>query len=139
LDRTFTQRQPSCRKSSFSLVPTTGRTQTAYCIGRAIRCMMKGQQSRSEVTGEVTGQVTGEVERLVLALEGSMSRAQIQKALSLRHENHFRQPAATPAHGEGRGAAGKEVYYRGGMTSTLQPTASTQETRPGCAIPLRAR
>jgi ATP-dependent DNA helicase RecG len=80
--------------------------------------MMKGQQSRSEVTGEVTGQVTGEVtgqvtgevERLVLALEGSMSRAQIQKALSLRHENHFRQPAA-----------------------------STQETRPGCAIPLRAR
>ena len=27
-------------KSSLSLVPTTGRTQTAYCIGPAIRCMI---------------------------------------------------------------------------------------------------
>src|SRR5215208_5317004 len=26
-------------KSSLSLVPATGRTQTAYCIGPAIRCM----------------------------------------------------------------------------------------------------
>src|SRR5580704_1101209 len=34
-------------KSSLSLVPTTGRTQTAYFIGPAIRCMMNGKQSRS--------------------------------------------------------------------------------------------
>jgi hypothetical protein len=27
-------------KSSLSLVPTTERTQTAYCIGPAIRCML---------------------------------------------------------------------------------------------------
>ena len=31
-------------KSSLSVVPSTGRTQTAYCIGLAIRCMMNGQQ-----------------------------------------------------------------------------------------------
>jgi hypothetical protein len=34
--------------SSLSLVPTTGRTQTAYCIGPAIRCMMNGHQGRSD-------------------------------------------------------------------------------------------
>ena len=37
-----------------------------------------------KITGDVTGDVTGEVERLVLALEGPMSRVQIQQALGLR-------------------------------------------------------
>jgi len=38
-------------------------------------------------TPKVTGGVTGEVERLVFALEGRMSRVQIQQALGLRHED----------------------------------------------------
>jgi ATP-dependent DNA helicase RecG len=50
-----------------------------------------------KVTGEVTGDVTGEVERLVLALEGPMSRVQIQQALGLRHEDHFRAKYLIPA------------------------------------------
>ncbi|HYN19346.1 MAG TPA: hypothetical protein VE078_00180, partial [Thermoanaerobaculia bacterium] len=50
-----------------------------------------------EVTGEVTGAVTGAVERLVLKLEGQMSRAQIQQALGLRHEDHFREHYLIPA------------------------------------------
>jgi ATP-dependent DNA helicase RecG len=50
-----------------------------------------------EVAGEVTGEVTGEVQRLVLKLEGRMSRVQIQKALGLRHEDHFREAYLIPA------------------------------------------
>ena len=46
---------------------------------------------------EVTGEVTGEVERLVLALEGEMSRKQLQGALSLAHEDHFRAAYLLPA------------------------------------------
>jgi ATP-dependent DNA helicase RecG len=50
-----------------------------------------------EVTGEVTGKVTGEVERLTLEFEGQMSRARLQQALGLRHEDHFRQRYLIPA------------------------------------------
>jgi len=50
-----------------------------------------------EVTGEVTGEVAGEVERLVLGLEGPMSRARLQQVLSLRHEDHFRESYLSPA------------------------------------------
>ncbi len=48
-------------------------------------------------TPKITGEVTGEVERLVLALEGPMSRVQIQQALGLRHEDHFRAKYLIPA------------------------------------------
>lgn len=34
-------------KSSLSLVPTTGRTQTAYCIGPAIRCIIQSMRQES--------------------------------------------------------------------------------------------
>jgi ATP-dependent DNA helicase RecG len=47
-------------------------------------------------TPKITGEVTGEVERLVLALEGPMSRVQIQQALGLRHEDHFRAKYLIP-------------------------------------------
>jgi ATP-dependent DNA helicase RecG len=50
-----------------------------------------------EITGEVTGEVTGDAERLVLAIEGPMSRVQIQQALGLRHEDHFRAKYLIPA------------------------------------------
>jgi ATP-dependent DNA helicase RecG len=50
-----------------------------------------------EHTVSGTPKVTGEVERLVLALEGPMSRVQIQQALGLRHEDHFRAKYLIPA------------------------------------------
>jgi hypothetical protein len=50
-----------------------------------------------EATGGVTGEVTGEVQRLVLVLDGRMRRVQIQHALGLRHEDHFRESYLTPA------------------------------------------
>ena len=42
------------------------------------------------VTGEVTGEVAGEVRRLLAVMAGEMKRAEIQQALGLRHEDHFR-------------------------------------------------
>ena len=41
--------------------------------------------------------ITGEVQRLVLVLDGQMSRVQIQQALGLRHEDHFRAKYLIPA------------------------------------------
>jgi ATP-dependent DNA helicase RecG len=48
-------------------------------------------------TPKISGEVTGEVERPVLALERPMSRVQIQQALGLRHEDHFRAKYLIPA------------------------------------------
>lgn len=50
---------------------------------------------------QATGEVTGEVERLMLALRGEMSRQQIQTALALIHEDHFRSNYLTPSLTEG--------------------------------------
>jgi len=47
--------------------------------------------------GEVTGEVTGEVERLLRAVVGEMSRQQIQSALGLKGEEHFRTAYLKPA------------------------------------------
>lgn len=49
------------------------------------------------VAGEVTGEVTGEVQRLLGALEGEMQRRELQAALGLKHENHFREAYLVPA------------------------------------------
>jgi len=43
------------------------------------------------------GEVTGEVKRLVLVLQAEMKRTAIQKALDLRHEDHFREAYLVPA------------------------------------------
>lgn len=48
-------------------------------------------------TPEVTGEVTGEVERLLRAVVGEMSRVQIQAALGLKGEEHFRRAYLQPA------------------------------------------
>jgi ATP-dependent DNA helicase RecG len=45
----------------------------------------------------VTGEVTGEVRRLVLAMEGEMKRTEMQGALGLKHEDHFREAYLIPA------------------------------------------
>ena len=50
-----------------------------------------------EVTGEVTGEVAGEVDRLLCVMRGELSRQQIQQALALRHEDHFREAYLKPA------------------------------------------
>jgi len=54
-------------------------------------------RTTGQVTGQVTGEVTGEVERLVLVLRGPMKRADIQTALALKHEDHFRDAYLVPA------------------------------------------
>ncbi|MGA3171361.1 MAG: Fic family protein [Chthoniobacteraceae bacterium] len=46
---------------------------------------------------EVTGEVTGEVGRLIRALAGEMKRTELQKALGLKHEDHFREAYLIPA------------------------------------------
>ena len=48
-------------------------------------------------TDQVTGEVTGEVARLLVTLDGEMSRVQLQEALELRHEDHFRKAYLVPA------------------------------------------
>lgn len=48
-------------------------------------------------TVQVTGEVTTEVERLLRVLVGEMSRQQIQSALGLKGEDHFRKAYLLPA------------------------------------------
>jgi ATP-dependent DNA helicase RecG len=65
-------------------------------------------RAAGEVTAEVTAEVTGEVAtrsapevapelRLVRALSGEMTRQELQDALGLRHEEHFRKAYLQPA------------------------------------------
>jgi len=49
------------------------------------------------VTGGVAGEVTGEVQRLLAVVDGEMKRADLQAALSLKHEDHFRAAYLRPA------------------------------------------
>ena len=49
------------------------------------------------LTAQFTGEVTGEVERLIRGLNQEMSRQQIQDALVLKHEDHFRNSYLKPA------------------------------------------
>ena len=48
-----------------------------------------------------TAEVTAEVDRLLRALEGHMSRADLQAALGLKHAEHFRQAYLLPALAQG--------------------------------------
>ncbi|OEU47140.1 MAG: transcriptional regulator [Desulfobacterales bacterium S3730MH5] len=50
-----------------------------------------------EVTGEVNEEVTGEVIRILQAMKGAMKRVEIQQALGLKHEEHFRKAYLLPA------------------------------------------
>jgi ATP-dependent DNA helicase RecG len=54
-----------------------------------------------EVTGEVAGEVTGEVAvrvlRLIRAMEGEMRRQDMQAALGIKHQDHFRAAYLVPA------------------------------------------
>jgi len=57
----------------------------------------KHRHATGEVTGEAAGEVTGEVRRLLAACKRSMKRTELQLALGLRHEDHFRNAYLTPA------------------------------------------
>ena len=50
-----------------------------------------------EATGVVTGEVTGEVARLLALLTDAMKRQDLQDALGLKHEDHFRATSLVPA------------------------------------------
>ena len=50
-----------------------------------------------EVTPEVTHEVAGEVQKLLNVIIGEMSRKDIQSALGLKHEDHFREAYLHPA------------------------------------------
>jgi predicted HTH transcriptional regulator len=50
-----------------------------------------------EDPGEVTGEVTGEVMRLLSVMQSEMKRTDIQAALGLKHEDHFREAYLRPA------------------------------------------
>jgi len=58
-------------------------------------------QATPPVTGEVTGyateEVTGEVLRLLAVMQGEMKRSEMQAALGLKHEDHFREAYLRPA------------------------------------------
>ena len=70
---------------------------------RALEDQVTGEAT-GQVTGEVTpqdttqvtGEVTGEV-RLLAVISGEMNRRQIQEALGLKHEDHFRKTYLLPA------------------------------------------
>ncbi len=48
-------------------------------------------------SGTATGEVTAEVRRLVGVMRGEMKRSEIQRALGLKHEDHFREAYLRPA------------------------------------------
>lgn len=51
----------------------------------------------TEVTTEVTAEVTTEVDRLMAALSGEMTRRELQTALGLKNDEHFRKAYLLPA------------------------------------------
>ncbi len=51
----------------------------------------------SKLLGPLTGEVTGEVIRLLKAISGEMKRTELQKALDLKHDEHFRISYLLPA------------------------------------------
>ena len=69
---------------------------TAFRLSSACRVIL-WQGGGITATEEVTGEVTGEVERLLRVLDGEMPRQQIQEALALKHEDHFRNAYLKPA------------------------------------------
>ncbi|MFT7721769.1 MAG: ATP-binding protein [Roseateles sp.] len=53
------------------------------------------------VTGRITTEVTTEVERVLRVLIGEMSRQELQEALALKNDEHFRKAYLLPALGSG--------------------------------------
>ena len=77
------------------------------------------QEVTTEVTPEVAPEVTPEVGRLVAALQGEMSRQDLQDALDLRDAKHFREAYLQPSLASGLVA----------MTQPDAPRSSKQRYR----------
>ena len=69
--------------------------ETLLQVGNALQ--RQSAQTTEQVTPQVTGKVAGEVRRLLAVMAGEMKRAEIQQALGLRHEAHFRDAYLGPA------------------------------------------
>lgn len=69
-------------------------TETLFEVKDALR--QRFIQATEQKTPQVTGEVTGEVRRLLSVMSGEMRRVEIQKALGLRHEDHFRDAYLLP-------------------------------------------
>ena len=54
-------------------------------------------RAATQLTDQVTGEVTGEVLRLLCVLHGEMKRQEMQAALGLKHEDHFRDAYLVPS------------------------------------------
>ncbi len=52
---------------------------------------------KPDLAFKAVGEFAGEVQRLLTVLIGEMKRADIQKALALRHEDYFREAYLVPA------------------------------------------
>ena len=50
-----------------------------------------------EVTGEVTGEVNDDMIRLLMLMEGEMTRRELQAKIGLKHDEHFRETYIKPA------------------------------------------
>jgi ATP-dependent DNA helicase RecG len=63
---------------------------------------MKSSEARSlsppgKPPGKSPGEVTGEIRRLIGAIVSEMTRQEMQNALELKHEDHFRKAYLLPA------------------------------------------
>lgn len=60
-----------------------------------------GPQAAGEATGEATGEgdeeITDEIRKLLAVVSGEMKRRELQSALGLKHEDHFREAYLVPA------------------------------------------
>jgi hypothetical protein len=107
-------------------LPRAGRL-CRHCLHNSAGtlCRLRKRSCRPRLLERPGGIVTGEVERLLLALEGPMSRVQIQEALSLWHEDHFRAKYLIPA------PQGPPQGFRRFSASMLQNSAPCSMARRG--------
>jgi predicted HTH transcriptional regulator len=61
------------------------------------RCGEATGQITGQATGQVTGQATGQAERVVLVVNGEMTRSQIQQLIGLAHRETFVDNYINPA------------------------------------------
>ncbi|MDN5874999.1 MAG: hypothetical protein L0H29_11540 [Sinobacteraceae bacterium] len=62
--------------------------ETLFEVKEALR--QRFAQAAEQATPQATGEVTGEVRRLLSVMAREMKRTEIQDALGLKHEDHFR-------------------------------------------------
>ena len=72
------------------------RMRVTVFLTEQINIQPAAPQVAGEVTGEVAGEVAGEVRRLLAVMSGDMKRKEIQAALGLKHEDHFREAYLIP-------------------------------------------